>query len=205
LRVRKVYKFNLLTIIMKIFISKELDIKKINEYLLDGLQENLTKPYIDLTELGDNNIEERCIIVQKEINKDFADNGLLVFDEGIKNYHDMLSKNTLFVGLRNFSSKDYALVKNIKHYSMKEISSEGIEETCNAIMSACREFKSMNVIINSDVLDPAFSKKNNTPGGLSTRELIYLLQRIKLIKNFKIIQIISDDEMLAAKLILELS
>ena len=41
--------------------------------------------------------------------------------------------------------------------------------------------------IDIDVLDPAFAPGTGyiEPGGLSTRELIYLIQRIKLLKNIR--------------------
>lgn len=202
----KVYKFNPLAIIMKIYINKELD--KIREYVADVLQENLTKPFLEIEDLIDIKSADECIIIQKDFNKNFIDknSGLLIFDKDIAKYHDLISDNNIIMaGIRHFKAKDHDLLKKIKYYSMKEISFEGIEETCNAIMSACRAFKSMNVIINSDVLDPAFNMNDNIPGGLSTRELIYLLQRIKLIKNLNVVQIITEDEMLGAKLAIELS
>ena len=50
-----------------------------------------------------------------------------------------------------------------------------------------RNFSDSYISVDIDVLDPAFAPGTGylEPGGLSTRELLYLLQRIKLLKNIR--------------------
>ena len=70
---------------------------------------------------------------------------------------------------------------------MKEIAIDGKRDVCDSIMSVARNGKSLFLSINLNVLDPAFAPDviSQKPGGLTTRQLIYFIQRIRLLKNFK--------------------
>ena len=62
-----------------------------------------------------------------------------------------------------------------------------IDNACDSVMEICRQFNELYLSIDIDVLDPSFAPGTGylEPGGLSTRELIYFIQRIKLLKNLK--------------------
>ena len=102
-------------------------------------------------------------------------------------------ENLLIIGIRNWNKDEYAYLKqnNIKFYSMSEICNEGIHEICDSIMSVARNFDGLYISIDLDVIDPAFAPavRFNEPGGLSSREIIYFLQRLKLLKNLRFIDI----------------
>lgn len=108
--------------------------------------------------------------------------------------------NTIFFGIRNCNS---TIIKK-KYYTMKEIYSEGLEESCSNVMAASREFHNLLLRINLDVLDPVFYPSEYV-GGMTTRELIYVVQRIRMMNNLNSIIIIGTDNKIIEKLIVELS
>ena len=59
-------------------------------------------------------------------------------------------------------------------------------------MSIAKEWDAMYISIDIDVLDPAFAPGTGycEPGGLSTRELLYMIQRLKWLKNYEIADIV---------------
>lgn len=118
-------------------------------------------------------------------------------------------QNVVLVGLRNKSAREIEFLKenNIRFFSMKEISREGNFETSEALMSIARGFGSLYISVDADVLDPAFvSVDCPEPGGFSVRELLYFLQRMKLVKSFKAADLceLKKDPLVGAKIISEL-
>ncbi|RJQ16820.1 hypothetical protein C4573_02020 [Candidatus Woesearchaeota archaeon] len=114
-------------------------------------------------------------------------------------------ENVVYAGLRTFDKNSLNQIRNNKQFSMKEISFEGLHETCDAVMAVSRE-KNLWLSINLSVLDPSFTDIG-FPGGLTPRELIYFVQRIKLLKNLKgaeILGVSEKTEKIAVKLALEL-
>ena len=68
---------------------------------------------------------------------------------------------------------------------MSELSGEGMHETADAVMSVMRKFDAVYVSVDIDVLDPAFAPGTGyiEPGGMTTRELLYFIQRLKNLRN----------------------
>ncbi|MBU1975872.1 MAG: arginase family protein [Nanoarchaeota archaeon] len=130
--------------------------------------------------------------------------GIIIFDahpdlvEGKNSHEDWLRslieegkvkpQNVILVGIRNSHIQEVDFIKKyrLNTYSMKEISHKGVNETCDSVMSAARSWDSMYISVDIDVLDPAFAPGTGytEPGGLTTRELLYFLQRLRLLKNF---------------------
>jgi len=101
-------------------------------------------------------------------------------------------QNILLVGVRNLWKDEITFLKekNIKIISMNQLT-ENLPEICDTIM----EFsggKNLYVSVDIDVIDPAFAPGTGyrEPGGLSSRDFIYLIQRINKIKNLKGIDIV---------------
>ena len=103
-------------------------------------------------------------------------------------------QNILLVGIRNWDKNEIAFLKhhNIKYYHMKEISEEGIKEVCHAVMSVAREFGALYISVDIDVVDPAFAPGTGyiEPAGMTSRELLFCLQKLKLLKNLKAMDIV---------------
>ena len=70
---------------------------------------------------------------------------------------------------------------------MKEIMANGIHDVSDSFMSVAKDFSDLYISIDIDVLDPAFAPGTGyiEPGGLSTRELLFFLQRLKRLKNLR--------------------
>lgn len=98
------------------------------------------------------------------------------------------TENIVLVGVRNLWSEEKTfLEKNkIKVVGMKYIQ-ENRQEVCDFLMERARDADAFYVSVDVDVLDPAYAPGTGylEPGGMSSRELIYFLQRLNLLKNLK--------------------
>jgi proclavaminate amidinohydrolase len=132
-----------------------------------------------------------------------------IIDEGFP------CENILLAGVREIDEEEMDLIKEKK---IKFISPTqfflNIEDTCDSIMEFSNG-KELYVSLDIDVADPVFAKgvEFPSPGGFSSRELIYLLQRINMIKKLRGVDIVevnpeNDAEEktaeLAAKILAEL-
>ncbi|MFH1505573.1 MAG: arginase family protein [archaeon] len=127
-------------------------------------------------------------------------------------------ENVILVGTRNMHANESGFIKKnkLKVFSMKEISFEGVRDVCDAVMSVAKEFGALYLSLDIDSLDPAFAPGigHTEPGGLTTRELLYFVHRIKKLKNLKMADIVEINpkkdlndmtSKVAAKLLVELS
>lgn len=98
-------------------------------------------------------------------------------------------ENIILVGTRNWDKNEIEFIQKhkIKYFPMKEIIKEGLHEISESIMSVAKNFSALYVSIDIDVLDPAFAPGTGylEPGGLSTRELLFFLHRLKRLNNLK--------------------
>ena len=102
------------------------------------------------------------------------------------------TKNILLVGVRNMWKDEITFIKEkgIKVISMNQLLKD-LEDTCDVIMEFSNN-KELYVSIDIDVLDPSFAPATgySEPGGLSSRDFIYIIQRINKIKNLKAVDIV---------------
>lgn len=133
--------------------------------------------------------------------KSFSNPGVVLFDAHPDSESDddilpslvlgglVKPQNILVVGVRSWKKQEIEFLRNhkIKHYSMKEISMEGSEDVCDAVMSVAKDFGALHISIDLDVIDPAFAPAvdSPSPGGMQSRELLYFIQRLKMLKNIK--------------------
>lgn len=103
-------------------------------------------------------------------------------------------ENIILVGLRNWDKSEIEFIRKhkIKYFSMNELSMEGIHEVSESIMTAAKNFKALYISIDIDVVDPAFAPGTSylEPGGLSTRELLFFLHRLKRMFNLKALDLV---------------
>ena len=101
-------------------------------------------------------------------------------------------ENILLVGMRNaWKDETIFLKKNkIKTISINQLQ-EDLQEICDIIMEFSNG-KELYVSIDIDVIYPAFAPATGyqEPGGLTSREFIYIIQRINKIKNLKAVDIV---------------
>ncbi|MBS3071100.1 arginase family protein [Candidatus Pacearchaeota archaeon] len=109
------------------------------------------------------------------------------------------AENVLIVGARSISYEEKELVKSkgIKLIQMSTLF-EDIKGICDTIMEFSRG-KELYISIDISVVDPAFAPStiHSETGGLSSREFIYLIQRLNKVKNLKaadIVEINSEDD-----------
>jgi len=182
---------------------------------------------------GDHSITHPCF---RAFSQNFENAGIVVFDAhpdmmqpfdipSHENFLRMLieegfvdKQNVLVVGVRNWDKEELKFLKEqkIKYYSMSEITREGRESVCDAVMAAAKDFGALYLSLDIDVVDAAFvpGTGHPEPAGLTPRELLYFVQRLKLLKNLKAVDIVEVNPekdindvtaRLAAKLVVELS
>ncbi|MEK6829452.1 MAG: arginase family protein, partial [Nanoarchaeota archaeon] len=120
----------------------------------------------------------------KANNKEFPNNREWVrklVDEGFP------GENIMIVGARNVQKEEIEFLnkEGIRRISMNQIT-EDIQDTCDIIMEFS-DGKDLYVSIDIDVIDPAFASSVEFPesGGLTSRQFIYMIQRINKIKNLR--------------------
>ncbi len=122
----------------------------------------------------------------------------------------------ILVSTRNSDSEETAFLKEkkINVFSMKELN-DNLESACDKIMEYARKFDSLYLSLDIDAIDPAFAPGTGyiEPGGLTSRQFLYMIQRINLLKNLKAIDLVEVNPekdingmtvKLAAKTIVEL-
>jgi len=102
------------------------------------------------------------------------------------------SENILLVGVRNIWKDEIVFLKqnNIRHIKMNQFL-DNLEDTCDIIMEFTKG-KETYLSIDIDVIDPAFAPGTGylEVGGLSSRQFLYVLQRINKIKNIRAVDIV---------------
>lgn len=102
------------------------------------------------------------------------------------------TKNILLVGTRNSDMQEIEFLKekNIRMISINQLL-ENLEETCEVIMEFSDK-KELYLSLDIDVVDPAFAMGTGykEPGGLTSRQFIYILQRLNKIKNLRAVDLV---------------
>ncbi len=100
----------------------------------------------------------------------------------------------ILIGLRNWHANEvkYLKAKGILYFNMKKVFELGVKEVCDNVMERALSWPSVYVSVDIDAVDPAFAPGTGycEPGGLTSREMIYFLQRLKLMKNIGMFDIV---------------
>ena len=96
--------------------------------------------------------------------------------------------NILLIGIRNSNSEETLFLREnkIKTISMTSFLEEDFVSVCDSITEFAYG-KELYVSLDIDVVDPAFAPSTADPesGGLTNRQIIYLVQRINKIKTLR--------------------
>ena len=160
--------------------------------------------------------------------KRYKNCGIVIFDAhpDCENEDDLLPSmiknnvkngNIILIGTRSWKKDELGFLKNnrIRFFEMKKMVEFGKKDVIETIMETARYFEALYVSIDLDVLDPCFAPAVDCyePGGLSSRDLLFFLSRLKKLTNLKAIDITElkpEKDVngltakLAAKLIVEL-
>jgi agmatinase len=105
-----------------------------------------------------------------------------LIDEGFN------TRNIILISVRNiFSEEKEFLDKNKVLLIKMDLLGEDLDGVCDLIMERARASSGFYISLDIDSIDPAFAPGTNNPesGGLGSREIIYFMKRLKLLKNFK--------------------
>ena len=159
---------------------------------------NLGRAFFDYCE-NSNPVKEPCLIVfdahpdlMKPMKEPTHEEWLRkLIEEGFP------AQNILLVGIRNSYPDELAYIKGkgIRTVSLNQILLN-IEDACDVIMEFSSG-KELYVSLDIDVVDPAFAPATgyaNEVGGLTSRQILYLIQRINKIKNLRALDIVEINE-----------
>lgn len=109
----------------------------------------------------------------------------------------IIDKNKIILlGIRKFSGaeKDFMDLNGIRYFTIRQLG-QNAEDICTALMETSSKWPSVYLSIDIDVLDPAFAPGTKViePAGMSSRELLYFLQRIRMMKNLKAADLVEID------------
>jgi formiminoglutamase len=215
------------------FTFEEIDV---DEYNVEKTHKNILKHMSEVKEKaiilgGDHSITYSCV---KGFSKNNSKFKLIVFDAHpdlmdeviLPTQEDYLkslieqkivnSENILIVGIRNWDESEinYLKEKNIKYILAKDIFEKGIKVISKLINDFCDQDTYLSLDI--DVVDPveAIGTGYIEHGGLSSRELLFLLDNLKKTGNLKMIDLVEINpkkdvkditSILGAKIVIELS
>jgi len=127
-------------------------------------------------------------------------------------------ENVILAGVRNASQNEVQAINllGVRTFWMKSCYVLGMPRLADMIMENCRNCDALYISIDIDAFDPAFAPGTGyiEPGGFSSREFFYLIQRVLNLKNiraFDIVEINPDKDInsmtvtLGAKIVSELS
>lgn len=102
------------------------------------------------------------------------------------------SENILIVGARNIyrDEREFLKEKGIQIIGMNPLV-ENLQDTCDTIMEFANG-KELYVSIDIDVIDPVYAPNTGykEPGGLTSRNFLYLIQRLNKVKGLRAIDIV---------------
>ena len=173
---------------------------------IDETMSNIEKSEGDVFLGGDHSITYGSY---KGFSKRFRNAGIIIFDAhpdleisvGSVSHEDFLRKlieddvlkkgNIILVGVRKISKNEKEFMKGINLFTMEQIFNNE-ENVCDAIMELALVFDGLYLSIDIDVLDPAFAPGTAylEPGGMSTAQLFYFLNRIKNLNNLRRIDLV---------------
>jgi len=129
-------------------------------------------------------------------NSDFLDNKFVVF---LDSRGDLINRcsSGLFIGghFLTGDERDLLFAKNIQLFSLRSVY-EDVFSVCDSVMELARVFPDFILCINSRIVDDV--------GGLSVRDVLYFVQRLRILKNYSGALVIGD-ESFASKLLAESS
>ena len=98
------------------------------------------------------------------------------------------ASKVILISSRNLMKEEIDFINKNKINVIKmDILKEDLNGICDLIMERCRGASGFYVSIDLDSVDPAFAPGvcDMSPGGMSSRELIYFIKRLSLLNNFR--------------------
>jgi len=153
---------------------------------------SLVRAFLDYCE---NSEKEPCLIVfDAHADCMLSNNKFATHEDWLRKLIDdgFPTKNILHVGGRNFWKEEieFMNISRIKKINLNELNTN-LEDITDAIMEFSNG-KELYISVDLDVVDPAFAPSTGWPeaGGLTSRQMIYILQRINKVKGLRAIDIV---------------
>lgn len=190
--------------------------KQSNKAIILGGDHSITHPLVKGFSKNNSNFHFIVFDAHPDLMDDFRpptqeDYLRVIVEEGLVKVEDIT-----IIGVRNWDKQEieYLKEKNINCYTAKEIFEKGIKTVISEIISKIT--KPIYLSLDIDVVDPvqAIGTGYIEHGGLSSRELIYSLQKLKETKKLAMIDIVEVNpkkdikdmtSKLAAKCVVELA
>ncbi len=157
-----------------------------------GGDHSITKPAVQ----GFARREERPGLVVFDAHVDAMDSQDTHEDylRGIVGSGAVAPEDIMLVGVRRWHEQERSFLEEegIQFFSMRDISRSSVADVCDTVMMNGRRCTALYISIDIDVLDPAFAPGTGypEPGGLTTRELLYFVQRVSSVDGTKAVDLV---------------
>jgi len=183
------------------------NLEEANHLIFENSKEIFEKSFFSIFLGGDHSISYPIVRAFNKIEKNPM---LIVFDSHpdclesgkIPNNRQWLGKlivegynpnGIILISTRNISSNEMEFLEKNKILIIKmDLLMEDIESVCDLIMERARNSSGFYISIDIDCIDPAYAPGTAEleAGGLSSRQIIYFIKRLKLLKNLRGVDIV---------------
>jgi len=178
------------------------NLQEANHLIYENSKEILEKNFFSIFLGGDHSISYPIL---KAFNKIEEDPMLIIFDSHpdcmesgkIPDNHSWLRKlieegynpsGIILISTRNMNLEELEFLEENKILIIKmDLLREDMESVCDLVMERARNSSGFYISIDIDSIDPAYAPgtADIEPGGLSSRDILYFIKRLKLLKNLK--------------------
>ncbi|MEM3154109.1 MAG: arginase family protein [Candidatus Woesearchaeota archaeon] len=126
--------------------------------------------------------------------------GVILFDATGELLRPLCHFNIILLGGHQMSGqeRDFVKARNIQIFQTSSVLQEGIANICDAVMEAANQWPQLHICVNLSIVD-------QQSGGLTARELLYFVQRLRRMRNYASASVVGIPSPLASKLISELA
>ncbi len=102
-------------------------------------------------------------------------------------------ENIILIGIREWTLQELQFMRTnrIRYFDMRSLTEYGFKDILEAVMEIANSFSDLYISIDIDVVDASAVPGTlyPTPAGMSPRELIFCLHRLKKLKNIRAVDI----------------
>ncbi len=114
---------------------------------------------------------------------------LTLLSDGVLSPHEVC-----LLGLRSMHESEAERLRKmrIRQFPMREISMDSLPEIVDAAMMVARQWEAVYLSVDIDVVDPAFAPGTGypEPGGLTAREFLYALTRLRMLPTLRMADLV---------------
>jgi agmatinase len=106
-------------------------------------------------------------------------------------------ERTILFGVRRWDGeeKQFLEASKLKPVSMRQVEMNGLSDVVDGVTELMNSWQSIYLSIGIDAADPSCAPgvTDAEPGGFTARQLLYIIQRLRLMRNLKMLDLVGID------------